>query len=156
MARPIHLSILEFMKTAPDQLDPHHIELRHRLQTAGITPTAQRLLIAAVLLARPQHLSAEQVLQGVNAAGGAVSMATVYNALNLFHSKGLIRAVSVDARKVFYDSTPGPHFHFFNEDTGELHDLDPATLQIRGIPELPTDTKQSSIDLIVRVKSSRP
>ena len=33
--------------------------------------------------------------------------------------KGLLREIAVDPARLFYDSTTGPHHHFYNEDTGE-------------------------------------
>ena len=44
-----------------------------RLTECGIRPTAQRVRIAALLLSAPQHLSAEQILAEVRAAGERVS-----------------------------------------------------------------------------------
>ena len=55
-----------------------------RLAECGIRPTAQRVRIATLLLSAPQHLSAEQILAQLRAAGARVSKATVYNTLNLF------------------------------------------------------------------------
>jgi Fur family transcriptional regulator, iron response regulator len=128
-------------------------DVRRRLTEAGIKPTPQRLEVAAVLLSRPQHLCADELHRTLREHGRPVSKATVYNALSLFVKHGLVRAVFVDARRVFYDSTPGPHHHFFNEDTGELHDLDPAALRISGVPALPQGTRASSVDLVVRVRN---
>ena len=54
------------------------------LRRHGILATSQRIDIAAVMLQRSQHMSADQVLAQVNASGGGVSKATVYNTLNLF------------------------------------------------------------------------
>ena len=51
------------------------------LQKHGIQVTAQRVEIAAILLAEKQHLSADQVLSRVNGDSKAVSKATVYNTL---------------------------------------------------------------------------
>src|SRR5262249_4159265 len=79
----------------PD-LDPLVVEnLNQRLTSAGVRPTAQRLRIAALLLGRPQHLSADQVLAGLRGQGLRVSKATIYNTLNLFAASGLIRQLSV-------------------------------------------------------------
>ncbi|WP_455219815.1 Fur family transcriptional regulator, partial [Kaarinaea lacus] len=66
----------------------------------GITPTQQRILIAQEMLCKHQHLSADQVLQRVNANSNTVSKATVYNTLGLFTDKGLIKEVIVDSSKV--------------------------------------------------------
>ena len=122
------------------------------LRQCGINPTAQRLVIAEVLLAECQHLSADQVLKAVNKKQKSVSKATVYNTLNLFSEKGLIKPVIVDPNKVFYDSNIKTHYHFYNEDTGELLDLDTDMLSISALPDLPEDTVESGIDVIVRVR----
>ena len=119
----------------------------------GIKPTSQRIEIAKVLLSKPQHLSAEQVLLLVNSSRDVVSKATVYNTLSLFVEKGLIKQVIIDPAKVFYDSNISSHFHFYNEDTGELSDFDSIQLDFDPIPQLPEKTVKSGIDVIVRVKN---
>ncbi len=48
--------------------------------------------IAELLFARDQHLTAEQIIQTLAEAGTQVSKATVYNTLNLFAGKGLLKA----------------------------------------------------------------
>ncbi|MGE0278901.1 MAG: transcriptional repressor, partial [Nitrospiraceae bacterium] len=54
-------------------------ELIHMLHEHDIKPTQQRMQIAGVLFAKPQHLSADQILDQVNMLHGAyVSKATVY------------------------------------------------------------------------------
>ena len=70
-------------------------EVARRLQSCGIRATEQRLRIAKVLLAAPQHLSAEQITEALESLGGHVSKATVYNTLNLFAKHGLIRQLSL-------------------------------------------------------------
>jgi len=124
------------------------------LRAHGITPTQQRVDIARILFARPQHLSAEQVLSIVNQDGQVVSKATIYNTLNLFARKGLVREVIVDPSKVFYDSNTCNHHHFFNIDTGELMDIDSSELKLDQLPNLPQGTEADGVDIIIRVRSS--
>ena len=119
----------------------------------GITPTLQRVEIAQILFAKPQHLSAEEVLTMVNKTGGQVSKATVYNTLGLFAKEGLIREVIVDPVKVFYDPTTVPHHHFYNVDTGTLTDIDAETVVLESLPELPQGTTAAGVDVIIRVRS---
>lgn len=119
----------------------------------GITPTQQRIVIAQELLSKPQHLSADQVLQRVNAQTNTVSKATVYNTLGLFSEKGLIREVIVDSTKAFYDSNTKPHHHFYDVDSGTLHDIESGELAIEGLPEPPMETEIRDIDVIVRVSA---
>ena len=55
--------------------------------------------------------------------GSRVSKATVYNTLNLFCERGLLRTVDVDPSRQYYDSSIESHHHFYNVDTGELIDI---------------------------------
>ena len=124
------------------------------LNEHGISPTQQRVEIAQALLAKPQHLSADQVLNIVNRDRNIASKATVYNTLGLFAQKGLIREVIIDLTKVFYDSNTENHYHFYNVDTGELQDLNPSELDISHLPVPPEGTVRDGIDVIVRVRNS--
>ena len=126
------------------------------MQEHGITPTPQRVEIAQILFAKPQHLSAEQVLTQVNDTRVHVSKATVYNTLGLFARKGLIREVIVDPAKVFYDPTTVPHHHFYNVDTGSLVDIDAGSVELKNLPELPQGTTAAGVDVIIRVRSQQP
>lgn len=119
----------------------------------GIRPTIQRVKIAAELMRRPQHLSADQVLVRVNRNKTLVSKATVYNTLNLFAEKELIRQVIVDSGKVFYDSNTESHHHIYNEDTGQLQDIAASRVSLEKTPELPANTVKTGIDIIIRVKN---
>ena len=123
------------------------------LRQHGINPTAQRLEIARILLSKPQHLSAEQVLNAVNMKNASVSKATVYNTLNLFAEKGLLRQMTIDPDRIYYDSNTDAHYHFYNEDTGELRDLDPRQLEIARTPELPENTVNSGIEVVIRLRN---
>ena len=130
---------------------PHR--LSDRLRAHGINPTVQRVSIAAILLARPQHLSAEQVFRLANRGGLAVSKATVYNTLGLFARHRVIREVIVDRAKVFYDSNPIEHFHFYDVDTGTLIDIGKDEIDIERLPELPSGAVVERVDVIVRIRT---
>lgn len=131
-------------------------EIVEKLTAHGIAPTPQRVEIAAVLLARPQHLSADQVLSLVNRDKPTVSKATVYNTLGLFSARNLIRQVVVDPTKVFYDSTVTPHHHFYNAATGELTDVELNTVNIARTPAPPANTEVECIDVVIRVRPVEP
>ena len=123
------------------------------LAARDITPTPQRVEIARILLARPQHLSAEQVLSVLKEGELAVSKATVYNTLGLFAEKGLLREVIVDPSKVFYDSNCSEHHHFYDVDSCTLTDIDAGRVVVDGLPEVPEEKVVERIDVIVRVRS---
>ena len=129
-------------------------EVIDKLKSSGVTPTTQRVEIAQILFARPQHLSAEQILDMVNESSSTASKATVYNTLGLFAKKGLVKEVIVDPSKVFYDSNVTKHFHFYNTDTGMLTDIPVDAINFDKLPELPEGTESSSLEVIVRIKNS--
>ncbi len=105
-----------------------------RLADCGIRPTAQRVRIASLLLSGPQHLSAEQILASLRAAGARVSKATVYNTLNLFAGHGLIRQLSVDNSRAWFDSNVEAHYHFHDLSSGALIDVPVASVQFNSMP----------------------
>lgn len=129
-----------------------HPDILDRLERHGVQPTAQRLEVAAVLLERPQHLSADQILERLRAAGSRVSKATVYNTLKLFGEQGLVRELTVDPDRKYYDSTTHAHHHFYNVGTGELSDIPADQVRIMNLPPLPAGTEQESVEVLIRVR----
>ncbi len=121
----------------------------------GILPTPQRVKIAEILLARPQHLSAEQILDRLRQAGSSVSKATVYNTLNLFRESGLVRELSVDPERRYYDSATRAHHHFYNVDTGEFTDIDEDRVSISELPALPEGTESHSVEVLIKIRGRR-
>ena len=124
------------------------------LRAHDINPTHQRIEIAHALFSRGEHLSADQLLAIVNDRHSETSKATVYNTLNLFREKKLIREVIVDPNKVFYDPNTAPHYHFYNVDTGELTDIDASAIAIPGLPRLPEGMVTEGVDIIVRIRNA--
>ncbi len=124
------------------------------LKSRGVMPTQQRMMIARVLFNRDQHLSADQVMTRVNDGSSHVSKATVYNTLGLFARKGLLREVIVDPTRVFYDSNTTDHHHFYNIDSGELIDINSASLAVDSLASLPEGTVAEGVDVIIRVRNA--
>jgi Fur family iron response transcriptional regulator len=130
----------------------HADEVARRLESHGVTQTPQRVEIGRVLFARPQHLSAERILEALRSRGSSVSKATVYNTLNLFAQKGLVRIVTVDPTRLYYDSTTSEHHHFYDADTGELIDIPAEQVEVSRLPELPEGTVADGVQVVVRVR----
>ena len=143
------------MKHNPDI--GHDDELvAQRLRVAGVAPTRQRVAIARVLLARPQHLSAEQLIAQLRAAGcQSVSKATVYNTLGLFARLGLVREVIADPSRVFYDSNVSEHHHLFDVDSGTLTDIAVDAVKLDDIGSIPEGMEVAGVEVVVRVRRRR-
>lgn len=132
--------------------DPSHLPLAERLQRCGVRPTAQRLRVASMLLGRPQHMTAEQLLAALRAAGCRISKATVYNTLNLFAAQGVIRQLAVDGDRSWFDSNVAPHYHFQDLATGQLTDLATPEVRFERLPPPPEGMEIAGIDLVIRVR----
>ena len=130
-------------------------KIREQLSRHGVMPTSQRVDVAELLLARPQHLSADQIIDQLRQQGSRVSKATVYNTLKLFCETGLVREQSVDSSRKYYDSTTHPHHHFYNVDSGELTDIPENQVRISDLPELPTGTEQEGLEVLIRVRNKQ-
>lgn len=120
-------------------------QLSERLAAAGIQPSAQRLAIGSYVLSTEDHPSADQVLdamkrQGRSSRGATtISRATVYNTLNLFVEKGLLKQLVIAEGHVVFDPRLDTHHHFFDTDTGEITDLPVDTIELgplKGVEEV--------------------
>jgi len=129
-------------------------DILQQLDRLNILRTPQRLKIARILLEKPQHLSAEQIIERLKDMDGKVSKATVYNALKLFSERGLVKELIVDHERRFYDSTTRPHHHFYNVDTGELTDIEDGQLKISQMPALPQGTQADGVEVVIKVRSA--
>lgn len=129
--------------------------LQQRLRSAGILPTLQRMAVASVLLTRPVHLTAEQVLRAARGHLPSLSRATVYAVLQLFSRHGLIKELPVEGAAVVYDSNTAAHHHLYDVDTGEVADLPEQALQVLGLPAALGKMTLAGVDVIVRVRGLR-
>ncbi len=130
-------------------------QVLRRLEAQNVIPTPQRVEVGQILFARPQHLSADQILKAIHKTGSRVSKATVYNTLNLFVERGLVRQVNVDPTRAYYDSTTEPHHHFYNVDTGELKDIPEDEIELKDLPGLPSGTRVDGVQVVVRVRQRK-
>ena len=127
-------------------------EILAKFDELDILSTPQRIEIAEILLDKPQHLSAEQIIDRLRATDSRVSKATVYNTLNLFRDRGLVGECVVDPERRFYDSTTEPHHHFYNLDTGELTDIPANSIQFQDLPQFPGESDLESIEVLIKVR----
>jgi len=107
-----------------------------RLREKGIQPSAQRVAVAEYVLGTQDHPSADQVWERVRAKLPVLSRATVYNTLNLFVEKGLLRQLILAEGKVVFDPKVDAHHHFIDDATGAIHDVPWDALEVRHVDRL--------------------
>jgi Fur family iron response transcriptional regulator len=137
------------MDAAPANADT---ELADRLQQHGVRVTEQRMQVARVLLSAPQHMTAEQIADAVRSGGLEISKATIYNTLNLFVERGLIRQLAVGMEQTWFDSNVESHYHFQDEMSGALTDLPTPDVQFARLPTPPPGMEVAGIDLVIRLR----
>jgi Fe2+ or Zn2+ uptake regulation protein len=107
-----------------------------RLEQHGIRASAQRAAIAQWVLATDTHPSADEVWTAVRKTLPMVSRATVYNTLNLFVERGLLRELWLAEGKVVFDPKLDRHHHFLDESTGAIHDIPWDALDVAKVEAL--------------------
>ena len=124
------------------------------LRGAGLRPTRQREALAALLVGdgRDRHVTAESLFAGARAAGESVSLATVYNTLRAFCDAGLIREVTVDGARSYFDTRTDDHPHFFWEEEARLTDAPAEDLAIARLPAPPEGAEVASVDVVIRLR----
>ena len=134
--------------------DLGHAKGTEWLAGAGVRPTRQRVALAALLVGDGQnrHVTAESLHAASQDAGEAVSLATVYNTLRAFCDAGLIKEITVDGSKSYFDTRTDDHPHFFWEDDARLTDAPAEQLEIRRLPEAPEGAEISKVDVVIRLR----
>ena len=131
---------------------PNH-DLPARLRQSGLRPTRQRLALAGLLFARGhRHVTAEDLHDEARAAGVRVSLATVYNTLHQFTAAGLLRSVTVEGSRSYFDTNTVDHHHFYCQDDGRLMDIEGSAIRIAGLPNPPDGASVERVEVIVRLK----
>ena len=124
------------------------------LSGAGLRPTRQRMTLASLLVGdgNDRHVTAESLFDAASAAGEKVSLATVYNTLRAFCDVGLIREITVDGAKSYFDTNISDHPHFYWEDTALLTDAPSDQLVFAQVPNAPDGAEIASVDVVIRLR----
>ena len=109
------------------------------LQGLGAKITSQRVAIMKSLEGRYDHPSAEQLFIELRSDHPAISIATIYSTAQLLASASFIKILTIDEKKVYFDSDTSPHGHFMCKSCRLIVnvpvDFEPIEEQAR-IPEL--------------------
>ena len=106
------------------------------LREHGIQPSAQRVAVAQYVLHTDEHPSADQVWSRVREGFPMLSRATVYNTLNLFVDKGLVREHILAEGRIVFDPNTAPHHHFIDDETGRIYDVSWDAVKVSHVDSL--------------------
>jgi Fe2+ or Zn2+ uptake regulation protein len=133
---------------APSEIEDH-------LRMAGVQPTAQRIAICRFVLCEADHPTAEEVKAWTDKNFPKMSLATVYNTLNLLVEAGLLKDYRFPhLEKVVYDNNLNKHYHFYDERTGELSDIAMEAVEVS--PKLAQDFVVHNVDVLIRGHKKTP
>ena len=124
------------------------------LRAHQIRPTRQRVRIGTSLFACDQHVTAAELWQRLRHDAMPMTRATIYNTLELFASKGLIRELDIGFRGFrgqVYDTNLKPHYHVHYLDSGRVEDLDPRQVDVRVSDQLLEQARLVGVDVTLKV-----
>lgn len=94
-------------------------KLAHR----GLRMTPQRQQVYRVLAEKRDHPTADEVFLRVKRRMPEISLATVYNCLDVLVQAGVARQISVDRSASRYCPNMGDHCHFVCDRCGNVFDI---------------------------------
>jgi Fur family peroxide stress response transcriptional regulator len=93
-------------------------ELKHH----GVKPTLHRVGLLEILSDMMTHPTAEEIFEQVKIKYPTISLATVYNTLEIFTKESIIYPIKFDNSATRYDFVHHPHFHLIENETKEIID----------------------------------
>lgn len=93
------------------------------LRENGAKITSQRIAILERLQGRADHPSAETLYHELAAQNASMSVATLYSTAQLLADAGLIKILSIDDKRVYFDPDTTTHGHFLCRKCGKLFDV---------------------------------
>ena len=106
------------------------------LNQHGIQPSAHRVAVGEYVLGTTDHPSADRVWAKVRQRFPMISRATVYNTLNLFVEKKLLRELHLSPDSVVFDPNMDRHHHLIDDETGRIHDVEWNDVEVRKIDKV--------------------
>jgi Fur family iron response transcriptional regulator len=106
-----------------------------------------------MLFAKGQrHVSAEILYEEAMKERVPVSLATIYNTFRQFTEAGLLREMTLDVSKAYFDTADHEHHHFVVEKEGQLIDIPAEDIEIARMPAPPKGYEIAHVDIVVRIR----
>lgn len=104
-----------------------------KLKESKIRFTPQRLAIIKYLEGNTSHPSVEDIYSEIKRDFPSLSMATVYNTLQVLCNLGIVQEINIEAGKMHFDPNPEPHCHFYCLTCKKVYDFE-ADIQQWEVP----------------------
>ncbi len=117
---------------------------------AGLRPTSQRIKLIDIIWSKgDRHITAESLFAECKDVGYKVSLATIYNTLNQFSEIGLLKEITVDGDRSYFDTNLTNHCHFYYQDSGMIEDVD--IKECINLPQLPEGYSLKNVEVIMTI-----
>ncbi|HAY98750.1 MULTISPECIES: Fur family transcriptional regulator [unclassified Mesotoga] len=122
------------------------------LKSRGYRITPQRVAIIRILRDHEGHPGAEEVFRSALELYPNISMATVYNVMEVLEKEGIIRAIAVTKTSRRYDPNLKPHSHFICNTCGRVFDIPIKYFEacMRRLPPELNDFEVKSLEVIYK------
>lgn len=94
------------------------------LRKSKIRITPQRQIILKYLINHDNHPSVDTIYEALKKEFSNLSVATIYNSLQLFEKLGIIIELPAEDGGIRYDFFDNPHFHAICENCGKIIDVE--------------------------------
>ena len=128
-----------------------------RLRSSGLRPTKQRLTICKILFDRKDtfHFTIDKLKKKIEkSTKSKISLATVYNTVHAFKNNGYLKEISLQGNKTFFDTNSKSHYHFYDQDTGDLVDIKNEDIILSKLPSTPKGKKIKEIEVTVSIANN--
>ncbi len=125
------------------------LSLSEQLKDKGIRPSWQRIAILDFLLSNRIHPSADQVYTMLSSSMPTLSKATVYNTLNLFADKGVVKTMSPSGVERHYDGVVSRHGHIICPICSRIDDVDYIQDDIDALDRMMERIDADSVDFVI-------
>ena len=139
------------------KLSSHYKEMLDKaMERSGQRSTKQREHIFALLLAKRDHPTADEIYARAKRDMPTISLATVYNCLDALTESRLIRQVNFERESTRYCPNLKPHAHFYCQDSNEVIDIDLTEPAIEALQKaLPEGFSASHIEITYNGERSK-
>ena len=125
--------------------------LDQALERCGHKNTRQREQVFSVLIAERDHPTADDVYRRLKEKMPVISLATVYNCLDVLVACGLVQQVNIERAPTRYCLNLAQHAHFYCETSKRVYDIELPPSVTESLKEvLPKHFEPESIEILFR------
>lgn len=100
-----------------------HKDIIQLLETNDIKPTIHRVIILDYIIKSKEHPTADMIYSDVKKDFPTISLATIYNTLEVLVQHGLVRSIKFQHENCRFDYARKDHLHIYISNKNQIIDL---------------------------------